>query len=276
MAGFAKKVFIGASLAAGLSAVAATPATALEIEFHGAEHIKSYTHQDGNLWVDADASYLTDGQLETNVELWYDSENPLANVGFTATEGSHTVKVESVTAADWAVFADDWLDGLLATYEPLEAVWNNLSPFFQNTLKSQLPSIGAGDPNIAEFSLDETGAVGLQMAGWSNLWDKFDAGQVQIDNPFAAATLSILRQAVPTLQVSEIAKVTIDGQVRYAYSFEAEDSGFTAKDDGMSYSGIYSWNDPGMVSVPEASTILGLIAVAGLIVASKRKSRKKT
>jgi hypothetical protein len=275
MAGFTKKVFIGASLAAGLSAVAATPAQALDITFHGAEHIQSYTHEDGNLWVDADASYLTDGQLETNVELWYDSENPLANVGFTATEGSHTVKVESVTDADWAVFADDWLDGLLATYAPLEAVWNELPSFLQNMLKAQLPSIGGGDPNIAEFSLDETGAVGIQMAGWNNLWDKFDAGKVQIEDPFAPLALAILREAVPTLQVSEIAKVTIDGQVRYAYSFDADPSGFVAKDDGMSYSGIYSWNDPGMVSVPEASTILGLIVVGGLIVASKRKSRKK-
>ncbi len=275
MAGFAKKVFIGASLAAGLSAVAATPAQALDITFHGEEHIKSYTHQDGNLWVDADATYLTDGLLETNVELWYDSENPLANVGFTATEGSHEVKVESVTAADWVNFQDDWLDGLLATYTELQPIWDGLGTFIQNTLKAELPSIGAGDPNIAEFSLDQTGAVGIQMAGWNNLWDKFDAGKVQISNPFAAAGLAILRQAVPTLQVSEIAKVTIDGQVRYAYSFEAEDSGFVAKDDGMSYSGIYAWNDPGMVSVPEASTILGLIVVGGLIVASKRKSRKK-
>lgn len=270
MAGFAQKVFIGASLAAGLSAVAATPAQALDFTFHGEDHIKSYTHQDDNLWVDADASYLTDGLLETNVELWHHSENPLANVGFTATEGSHEVKVESVTAADWAVFADDWLDGLFATYAPIQAVWNELNPLFQNFLKAELLSIGAGDPNIAEFSLDETGAVGIQMAGWSNLWDKFDAGTE------GAEALESLRQAVPTLQVSEIAKVTIDGQVRYAYSFEAEESGFVAKDDGKSYSGIFSWNDPGMVSVPEASTILGLIVVGGLIVASKRKSRKKS
>ena len=163
MAGFTKKVFIGASLAAGLSAVAATPAQALDITFHGAEHIQSYTHEDGNLWVDADASYLTDGLLETNVELWYDSENPLANVGFTATEGSHTVKVESVTAADWVNFQDEWLDGLLTTYTELQPIWDGLGTFLQNQLKANLPSIGAGDPNIAEFSLNTFAGIAQRL-----------------------------------------------------------------------------------------------------------------
>jgi hypothetical protein len=89
MAGIAKKVLIGASLAAGLSAVAGAPAQALDITFHGEDNIKSYTHQDGNLWVDADASYLTDGLDETNVELWFYGEVVGQNVGFTATEGAH-------------------------------------------------------------------------------------------------------------------------------------------------------------------------------------------
>jgi hypothetical protein len=279
MAGIAKKVFIGASLAAGLSAVAAAPAQALTIEFHGEDHIKSYTHQDGNLWVDADASYLTDGDLTTNVELWFDGENPLANVGFTATEGSHEIKVESVTAADWAIFTDDWLDGLFATYAPMQAVWDGLDLGTQNLFKSYLPLIGAGDPNIAEFSLDETGAVDIQMAGWGNLWTKFDALKGKVDF-ITAIQLSLIestfRSIIPDLEVSEIAKVTIDGEVHYAYSFDAEDSGFVAKDDGMSYSGIYSWSKAGVpvASVPEPSTMLGLMAIGGLVAASKRKSNK--
>jgi hypothetical protein len=294
MAGIATKIFIGASLAAGLSAVAAAPAQALSIEFHGEDHIKSYTHDSDNLWVDADASYLTDGLLETNVELWFDGESPLANVGFTATEGDHEVKVESVTAADWANFTDDWLDGLFATYAPLGEFWdsldinipdfsNPLSPTvinLQDTFKSYLPLIGAGDPNIAEFSLDETGAVDIQMAGWGNLWDKFDSIKGKVTDPLAVTAFSIFessfRTAIPNLQISEIAKVTINGETEYAYAFNAEDSGFNALDDGMSYGGIYSWSKAGVTvaSVPEPSTMLGLMAVGGLVAASKRKSNK--
>jgi hypothetical protein len=289
MAGIAKKVLIGASLAAGLSAVAGAPAQALDITFHGEDNIKSYTHQDGNLWVDADASYLTDGLDETNVELWFYGEVVGQNVGFTATEGAHKVKVESVTAADWDDFQDEWLDGLFATYAPLGAFWDELgsTPFIGSTLQEDFLDTfktmgGYGDPNIAEFNLDETGAVDIKMAGWGNLWTKIDAHKAQImaSDPLAGMAFSMfedtLKGLIPDLEISEIAKVTINGETQYAYSFDAVDSGFVAKDDGMSYSGIYSWSQAGtpVASVPEPSTMLGLMAVGGLVAASKRKSNK--
>lgn len=295
MPGFAKKVFIGASLATGLSAVAAVPAQALSIEFHGEDHIKSYTHQDGNLWVDADASYLTDNDLTTNVELWFDGENPLANVGFTATEGAHTVSVESVTAADWADYGEQWLGDLFAKYQPLNTVWQQLNSTIQNLAIGAFTSMGSGDPNIAEFSLDETGAVDIKMAGWYDLNSKLTSKLAEYENSSAinllkkfnpAAANAILAQIdnlenalnqIGPLQISEIAKVTINGEVKYAYSFDAVNSGFVAKDDGKSYSGIYSWSQAGtppVASVPEPSTMLGLMAMGGLAVASKRKSNK--
>lgn len=295
MAGLTKKLLISASLAAGLSAVAGTPAQALNITFHGTEHIKSYTHQDGNLWVDANSKYLTDGDLTTNVELWFDGEDVLKNVGFTATAGKHTVKVESVTAADWAEYGNKWLGDLFAHYEPLNNVWPMLNSTVQNMAIGAFTSMGSGDPNIAEFSLDETGAVGIKMAGWYDLNTKLNpiiAGakaqaqkQLSSSNRFirlgAQALLAnialfenALTQIGGPLQMSEIAKVTINGEVHYAYSFNAVKSGFVAKDDGMSYSGIYSWNKPGIpvASVPEPSTMLGLMAVGGLFAAAKRKS----
>ncbi len=294
MAGFTKKLFIGASLAAGLSAVAGTPAQALDITFHGAQHIKSYTHQDGNLWVGANSSYLTDGDLTTNVELWFDGENVLDNVGFTATKGAHTVKVESVTAADWAEYGTKWLGDLFAKYEPLNNVWAQLNSTVQNLAMSAFTTIGSGDPNIAEFSLDETGAVDIKMAGWYDLNTKLDPiiagakaqaqGQLSSSNPFIKAAAQLMLQnigllegalaEIGVLQMSEIAKVTINGEVHYAYSFDAVNSGFVAKDDGKSYSGIYSWSKPGIPvePVPEPSTMLGLMAVGGLFAAAKRKS----
>jgi PEP-CTERM motif len=293
MAGFTKKLFIGASLAAGLSAVVGTPAQALDITFHGADNIKSYTNQDGNQWVGANSSYLTDGDLTTNVELWFDGEDVAQNVGFTATEGAHTVKVESVTAADWAEYGSKWLGDLFANYAPLNNVWAQLDSTVQNMAIKAFTTMGSGDPNIAEFSLDETGAVDIKMAGWYDLntkldpiidyakdqanstWFKMFVGQAAAQA--LLANISLLETTLDSmgpLQMSEIAKVTINGEVHYAYSFDAVNSGFVAKDDGKSYSGIYSWNHAGIPveSVPEPSTMLGLMAVSGLFAAAKRKS----
>lgn len=299
MAGLAKKVLIGASLAAGLSAVAGAPAQALSIEFNNGTNYKTYTHQDGNLWVDGEAaavSALTDGDLTTNVELWFQGEDVLDNVGFTATEGAHTVTVESVTAADWADYGEQWLGDLFANYAPLDAVWQQLDSSLQEIAIGAFTTMGSGDPNIAEFNLDETGAVDIKMAGWYDLNTKLDpviAGakaeaesllallpaflaapaQAIIDN---IDLLETTLDSMGPLQMSEITKVTINGETHYAYSFDAEQSGFVAKDDGMSYSGIYSWSQAGtpVASVPEPSTMLGLMAVGGLVAASKRKSSK--
>ncbi len=294
MAGLTKKLFIGASLAAGLSAVAGTPAQALDITFHGAENIQSYTHQDGNLWVGANSNYLTDGDLTTNVELWFDGEDVLDNVGFTATAGTHTVSVESVTAADWAEYGTKWLGDLFANYAPLNNVWLQLDSTVQNMAIGAFTTMGSGDPNIAEFNLDETGAVDIKMAGWYDLNTKLDPmiaaakssvqAQLSSSNPIIKVAAQVMLQnigllegaldEIGVLQMSEIAKVTINGEVHYAYSFNAVDSGFVAKDDDKSYSGIYSWNHAGIPveSVPEPSTMLGLMAVGGLFAAAKRKS----
>ncbi|MFB2770749.1 NF038130 family PEP-CTERM protein [Pelatocladus sp. BLCC-F211] len=81
------------------------------------------------------------------------------------------------------------------------------------------------------------------------------------------------------LQISEIAKVTFNNTVSYAYSFTAIDSGAIAGDrnkatDKTSHTGIYSWTKSyHTASVPEPSALLGLMAVGGLFVV-KRKVRK--
>jgi hypothetical protein len=79
-------------------------------------------------------------------------------------------------------------------------------------------------------------------------------------------------------QVSEIAKITFNDQADYAFSFSATDSGAIAGDrnkttDTTSHTGIYSWNKT-YKTVPEPSAIFGLVAVGGLVVASRRKRMK--
>jgi hypothetical protein len=92
---------------------------------------------------------------------------------------------------------------------------------------------------------------------------------------FDGILLKLAQTAVTTntpFQISEIAKVTFNDQVDYAFGFSATDSGAIAGDrkDTTSHTGIYSWSN-NYKTVPDPSAIFGLVAVGGLVVASRRK-----
>lgn len=345
MAASLKKLLIGTSVAVGISTIASLPAKAASFDFDNSEtNYATYTNQDGNLWIKnneaAAISALTDGDLTTNVELNYNSEKNDASVGFTVTAGKYTAKVSSVTTEEFNTFQDQWLNGLLNAYQPLQTVWKNLTEPFQtlavNAFKS---SVGFGDPNIAEFSLDETGAMSMKTMGFFDLKPKLNETSQKLtaakdalkkvnksiqditnntqykslsgmkpeklndtqkktlaefntnlsglkanktDLTIAISQLTEAQQVLEplintlngiNLQISEITKVELNGVSEYVYSFNAEQSGFAAKDDGKSYTGVYSWSKAGTpVAVPEPSTILGLMAIGGLFGAAKRKN----
>lgn len=294
MAASLKKLLIGTSVAVGMSAVASLPAKAASFDFENSEtNYATYTHNSNNLWIQgneaAAISALTDGNLQTNVELNYTNETNSSSVGFTATAGNYTAKVSSVTTTEFNAFQGEWLNGLLNAYQPLKNVWNSSSAFVQNAaLTAFKSSVGFGDPNIAEFSLDSTGAMSMKTLGFLDLKPRvnyiIDTAVNQL-NPIAKALLApqvnsfkaALGQ-IDQLQISEITKVELNGVSEYVYSFNAENSGFVALDDvaGKSYSGVYSWSKAGTpAAVPEPSTILGLMAVGGLFGAAKRNANKK-
>jgi hypothetical protein len=110
-------------------------------------------------------------------------------------------------------------------------------------------------------------------------------------NPlFDGILFAIAKEAYRTktsLAISEIAKVTFNDKTDYAFAFKATDSGAIAGDrnkqsDFTSYTGIYTWTtksdkppiQPPGKSVPEPSTLLGLIAISGLLV-TQRKLRQQ-
>ncbi|CAD5938375.1 hypothetical protein PCC9214_01755 [Planktothrix tepida] len=448
MAASLKKILIGTSVAVGMSTIASLPAKAASFDFDNSEtNYATYTHNSNKLWIQgneaAAISALTDGNLQTNVELNYNNETNSSSVGFTAKAGKYTAKVSSVTTAEFNTFQGEWLNGLLNAYQPLKTVWNNLASPFQNlALEAFKSTVGFGDPNIAEFSLDKTGAMSMKTLGFFDLKAKVNTiiggysntitsplaqaktaladingkittvqgqidtlntgiitlkqnitdankaidglngqistaqGSVDTLTPLVAnaandpnyksgisklatqrttaeknainnyntlngnlstakaglatlndklstakaglatlngklstanttletaqnglsqlqakkgdvtsalATLTETQKQVDSLnnalnqiqhlQISEITKVELNGKAQYVYGFNAEASNFTAKDDGQSYSGVFSWNQAGVpVAVPEPSTILGLIAVGGLFGAAKRKN----
>jgi hypothetical protein len=183
--------------------------------------------------------------------------------------GGKEVKVETVTAADWAIFGDQWLTDFTAAYSELGGL--------ATTIGNGIMSMGAtrfGDPNVGGFTFDEsTGEYQLDLIGHYNV---LNAPYLQVPEYASMVSMLNLMLGGNPLQVSEIAKVTIDGVENYAYSFSATDTGFVAP-DGSSHSGLYSWTFQGepVQSVPEPSTMLGLMAVGGLATLSRRKSRNK-
>jgi hypothetical protein len=292
MAASLKKLLIGTSVAVGMSAVASIPAKAASFDFNNSEtNYATYTHNSNNLWIQgneaAAISALSDNNLQTNVELNYTNETNSSSVGFTATAGKHTAKVSSVTTDEFNAFQGEWLNGLLNAYQPLKNVWNSSSALVQSAaLEAFKSSVGFGDPNIGEFSLDETGAVSMKTLGFLDLKPRVNSildaavnGLSPVVKAFVTPQVNSFKIAlgqIDKLQISEIVKVELDGVSEYVYSFNATDSGFVAKDDGKSYSGVYSWSKAGTpAAVPEPSTILGLMAVGGLFGAAKRNANKK-
>ncbi|NEO27941.1 MAG: PEP-CTERM sorting domain-containing protein, partial [Kamptonema sp. SIO4C4] len=149
----------------------------------------------------------------------------------------------------------------------------------------------SGDPNVAYMSKDDaSGVIEMDLIGHYNIWDApwLDVAIYNKANEIAAGNSSLTasiesqlqgivsawEQDIEFLQISEIAKVTVNGQTQYAYSFSAEDTGFV-DDDGSSHSGRYTISlkgTPESESVPEPSVLLGLAAFGGLFAASKRKN----
>ncbi|QSJ18109.1 NF038130 family PEP-CTERM protein [Nostoc sp. UHCC 0702] len=372
MTPYIKKILIGTSVAASMSAIATTPAFATtltrptNIQFitndvantsANKPNINSWNYAPGapvydntgpggvnrqvlNDYdnygnIDKATAALTDNDNTTNVELFTSAEKVTDHVGFTANLGNKTIKIESVTKADWAdgTLATGWLTGFRDAYGgflstiPSSGGSNLLNSFNSNfdSLVSYLSTNGfnaAGDPNIGDVTYNQqTGDLKLDLVGhldvtsgyvdirktivdtrptivknkfvvpnptynksvpnpnylgFSPDFSRNSTGNLILDLVVYNVAKTAFTQNIP-LQLSEIAKVTFNDEVSYAYSFAAVDSGAIAGDRNKTatdHTGIYSWTKTYQTaSVPEPSALLGLMAVGGLVVA-RRKVRK--
>ncbi|MBD2570493.1 NF038130 family PEP-CTERM protein [Anabaena lutea] len=163
------KLLVGASMAIGFGAAAANPAQAVSFSYNNPNQIKTYTGGSNGVFIPnntaAATNALTDGDVTSNVELWYSDENPTANVGFTATQGAYSATVTSVTASDWNSFGSQWLGDLLSTYTPFQSVWNSFSANTKSLVTGYFPLLGMGDPNIGNFAFGQNGGVELKLIG---------------------------------------------------------------------------------------------------------------
>lgn len=365
-----QKLLMAVTVAGGMSAIASSPAAATTLRpsniqfgtYNGLPQIETYLFKNPPSYetvngisrqqLDAPSrndvgkaiQALTDDSAATNVELWYASESP-QRVGFTANLGSNTVKVESVTKADWAdgVLATAWLNGFRDRYSSLMSSIgttggsNLLNDFNTNfgSFVTYLSTNGfdtAGDPNIGAVTYnDQTGQLQVDLVGHLDVSGRYvdtrrqtsqngqmtnnpnfienfstadgrytgnaaarqglspDYARNATRNPLLDSALIAMStksyRSNQAFQISEIAKITFNGEVSYAFGFNATDSGAIAGNrnvinDSTSHTGIYTWtknyptNPNPPAAVPEPSTILGLVAVGGLVAARRKTSQK--
>lgn len=292
---------LGTSILAGTIAIATSDGIAATI---GPTNIAFDTNQfqTYNGPLNSDISYsneaeaiaaLTDDSKYTNVELWPYSEEVLDNVGFSANLGDIDITVHSVTRADWAIFGEQWYDDLLSAYNLTDLV----SPEQRQQTINDLQTTGrprSGDPNISWLALDdETDTIELGLIGHFDLTDRLtqrrhfhtwkwgasrDPGMIAMSEFLNAGWVS------GPIQMSEVAKVIIDDEVHWAYSFDAVETQTIAADakDKTSHSGFYEWTSglSGEIGgneeeeIPEPSSVLGLMLVGSLFAACKRQVKR--
>ncbi len=285
------KLCLGASILAGISGIATTPAVAGSITgatVIGDDYLKIAS--DGtNTFIDQNAS-LSDilmGDASDpggNVELFATSET-LSNSQFenytdvTSLKGQiggQDITFSSLTYDDWftpvngTTLGQQWFNDAL-TANGLRSFVGNLG----NVLYGQFVANGGlqrfSDPNISYVNQDD--ATGLITIGLAGHFDAKDMLAEIVPQQWAFLL-------PPSVQASEIVKVNYNGITDYLYGFEATDSGLVSANDNNVYTHSHSGNyQVAMLGnlpkpsssepepVPESSTVLGLIVVGGLFTA---------
>lgn len=289
---------ISSSLMVAVGAVAPSPLKAAsigEIEFFSSTNppnYQTYSGTNSGSFIPHDeiaaVTALTDNVAGSNVELWYTNENPTEYVGFSGTLNGHQVRISNITLADWSntingkTLAEKWVEDLLAVYEPLGF---SLSEAQKAQGIAELESNGMDrghDPNI-DYVIGEDGLLKLGLIGHFDLTPLVQSGEYVIGNTVLDAILQNAAMVAAMdenlfMQVSEVARVEIDGEVFYAYGFNATETGITtlAVDGTNGYTGLYQWSVPLQTeTVPEPSLLLGLIGLGGLLLGKKCLNRRK-
>jgi hypothetical protein len=293
MTGTIKKILLSASvLAASFSAIATAPASAFSIS--GSDYLL-YDVQGSSTYINPNANLdsILGGKSATpggNIELFASSETK-SNAQFkasnavtsvTGTVAGKNLTLSSLTATDWFGaglntsygqnnFANTWFNAFLTNAGKANYVGNGLGALAFQAFYNIRGFQRSSDPNISYVTASGTD-INIGLAGHYDLKAYYQA------KPEFAFFASQVKNG---FQASEVVKATIDGQSQYLYSFLATNSGLTNSAgkgaDGSSHSGNYEVSLKGVIppaSVPEPSTMLGLMAVGGMVAASKRKANK--
>ncbi|AFZ57059.1 NF038130 family PEP-CTERM protein [Anabaena cylindrica FACHB-243] len=293
------KLLVGASMAIGLGAVAATPAQAgtLTGATIGGTAASDYLVYDvsGNNTVlvpstPANAAAVLTGNAASptgNIELRKSTEQGTftandftKNTTLSGQIGGQDITLSSLTYADWFStgsgnstaygannLATTWFNTFLTQANKANYVGTVLGNLAYSAFFNIKGFQRSSDPNISYVNQDDaTGLIKIGLAGHYNLKAAYSAP----GSPFA--TFASLLPA--GFQASEVVKYTYNGVTDYLYSFNATASGLNSNDNTSSHNGNYEvtiQGDP--QAVPEPSVMLGVFGVAG-IVAAQRKLKK--
>jgi hypothetical protein len=269
---------LGASLLSGLFTTPAIAASLANPTLGGAGDVILYNANSTNTFRDNNASLVQILQGDAsnplgNVELFASSESGASFSTPTTLSGilnGTSLTLSSLTAADWDIFGRQWFSEFLNV--SLDVVGQQaraqlgdaaLYTIFSNSRGREFFS----DPNISYINQDDTtGMIKIGLAGHLNAFSRISTAIPQLKNYLK-----------PQVQASEIVKVTYgNGPAQYLWSFSATASGRVERGDGASHNGNYEVSFMGQLppseSVPEPASVLGLVALGGLLLASKRKS----
>ncbi|NET43717.1 NF038130 family PEP-CTERM protein [Okeania sp. SIO2B3] len=281
MAGLVKKFLASASVVAGMSAVFGAPALAVSITsatVTGDHVIYGYDPVQGDLdpgvgtaleALNGPGNVELSGQLGSPYVV--DLMNP-TTLEVLFDDGSD-VTFRSMTWNDWTAdlngdgsgydfFLQWYNEGISTAGSGLEDFGSSQGAYeagfaFFTGQGGEYPEVGRfSDPNVATVQKKGNGDISFQLAGHNNHSSGFN--------------------------FSEVVAVERDGLLLgYVYKFGGPDELATVFDDDPegSHEGLYNFtitSGGGILSesIPEPSTLLGLMAVGGLVAATKRKSQK--
>jgi hypothetical protein len=299
-----KKLLIGASIAAGVSALASTPASAGSLTnatIGGSANTDYYVYDvQGNKTVKVPNSLenvqkVLDGNAASptgNVELRASSEKAgfdfTKNTTLTGKIGAETLTLSSLTSDDWfgagnttttygaTNLANTWFNKALQSNGITDVFLGSVGFTKANLFTAFL--VGGGfqrfsDPNVSYVNQDEsTGLIRIGLAGHYDATNLL-LGQMTPQQQQKLALARMFGVLPAQFQASEVVKYTYNGVTDYLYNFKATNSGLVAADDGRSHTGNYEVDFQGKLpvqSTPEPSVILGMLMVGGMFATQRR------
>ncbi len=287
MAGLVKKFLASASVV-GMSAVFGAPAMAASLssatmtgpgviwEQVGQNNFDGTEYKSGS--VDALNALRSSGNVELSGQLG-NNPNAVSIEKFTTLEvgfdDGSDVTFRSFTRDDWEMYGSIWFN----------EAWNNKESGFQEYVNQEFKS-EESKKKLKEkgISIKEDQKINQSLAflgfgfiaGYERLSDPNVASVSKDDENNIFLTLAGHNNHSSKVNFSELIIAEVNGKEHFLYKIGGPDRLGAFDDDAEgSFEGLYDFEIKAIAAdVPEPSTVLGLMAIGGLVAATKRKSQK--
>lgn len=232
------------------------------------------------------------GSPTGNIELFADSEtgtysslSAFLNAPVSSLKGTlfgQGIILSSLSGKDWfgqsgnttygaATLATEWFNAALTNNGFASVVNTEIATLAFNRFLEKGGFQRFSDPNLSYVTQETpTSGVLIGLAGHYDATDLLLSGFSPVERAILLRLRSPDKQGQP-IQLSELVNVTYAGKTGYHYSFNAAKSGLIEKSDQRSHDGNYEVDPlPPTQSVPEPSTLLGLVGLGGFFLAKRK------